>query len=64
MGAMRSLSYFSSRSVATPYEHTTPDINNMGYGSDTKGNIIPLHNYMERTDIPDGTEDNILGHNY
>lgn len=64
MGAMRSLSYFSSRSVATPYEHTTPDVNNMGYGSDTKGDVIPLHNYMERTDIPDGASDNILGHNY
>jgi hypothetical protein len=63
-GAMRSLSYFSSRNVATPYEHTTPDINNMGYSSDKKGNVFPVHMFMERPDIPDGTEDTILGHNY
>lgn len=64
MGAMRTLSYFSTRNIADPYEHTTPDINNTGYGSDLKGNVFPIHMYSERADIPDGTEDTILGHNY
>lgn len=63
-GAMTALAYFNSRNVAEAYEHYTPDVNNMGYGSDAKGNIIPLHNYMERTDVPDGAESSILGHNY